>query len=408
MKFKAKISQFQALLQRTMPAIPRKSTLPVLEHLHFTLDDGHLQVIATDQDITIKSRLEVEAEAQGAILVPARKLNDIIKALGSTGEFEFSTNDETFEIIIITPLGKYSLKGLPAEEYIDLPELYGTENQQDDPDGTIISAGSGMKVKFEKNAIKRAAAKTVFAVSQDEFRPAMTGVLFEFTTGNFSAVSTDSFRLVQVKIHDENAGFPDETDIIVPSRAVDILSKVDSDVVMSDIQTQGKITHLRFDAGDTVFISKIIDERFPPYESVLPPSSDYQATVDLKDITSAIRRIAIVTSKISNQIRVKLTENNMFITGEDEESGDYGNESVPCDYSGPEMTIGFNYVYLEQALDNLFDESKDDKVVFNINEPTKPIIIKPINDDGNLLMLIMPVRLAARPVPGQDDSEGQE
>lgn len=392
MNFKVSLSEFQKILQKTLPAIPRKSTLPVLEHLHFSLEESKLKIIATDQDITILSKIDVEQIEAGAILVPARKLDILSKALGTTGDFEFITDDETYDIKIKTPNGTYRLKGLNPSEYLDLPELFESEKPDfnemaANEDGEIVSA----KLKAEE--ISRLANKTVFAVSQDEFRPAMTGVFFEFRSTFMNAVATDSFRLVKAIVFAAGAVLPDELDIIIPARAVELLKKVDEDVIMSVIETNEKITHTRFDIGDTVFITKVIDERFPPYQSVIPDSSAFKAIVSHKEILGAIKRVAIVTSKVSNQIRIKFENDQLYITGEDEESGDYGNESITCDYSGDEMTIGFNFRYLEEALQNIESDLDNGQVAFHLSEPTRPIIIKPDDDKDDLLMLIMPVRL---------------
>ena len=391
MKFKVSLSDFQSVLQKTLPAIPRKSTLPVLEHLHFSLEGNKLKIIATDQDITIMSHINVETEEPGSILVPARKLDVLSKAMGNTGEFTFITNDETYEITIQTPNGKYGLKGLNTEEYLDLPELF--ESEKPDFESPVTDDAGKITAKFKASELARAAEKTVFAVSLDEFRPAMTGVLFEFKSTLFNAVSTDSFRLVKAIIFGEGAIFPDELDIIIPSRAVELLKKLEEDVVMSVIETNDKITHTRFDIGETVLITKVIDERFPPYDSVIPASSEFQSIVNHKEILSAIKRIAILTSTKSNQIRIKFEESQMFIAGEDEEVGNYGNETVRCDYNGDEMVIGFNIRYLEEALQNLDGDSKTGNVVFHVTEPTRPIVIKPQNEQDDLLMLVMPVRL---------------
>ena len=389
MKFTVSLSTFQDLLQKTLPAIPPKSTLPVLEHLHFELESNTLKVIATDQDITIMSQIGVSGEIDGKILVPGRRLNEIIRALGNQGEVHFEANLENYEIKLKTQNGHYSMKGLNPNEYLEIPELF--ESHKPDLEDTDKDS----QAFFTKDDINRLASKTVFAVSSDEFRPAMTGVLFQFRGDHVNAVSTDSYRLCRaIAQPEEGRQYPDELDIIIPSRSVELLRKPDDDVFMSVIENNGKITHCRFDIGDTIFITRIIDEKFPPYESVIPQDNDKFVTVERGELLSAIKRVAIFTSNISKQIKLILEENKIYLKGKDEEIGTDGDEYIPCEYTGSNMEIGFNYKYLEEALQNIDGKTEEDKIVMSFSEPTRPSLLKRSKDDENLLMLIMPVRIS--------------
>lgn len=391
MKFSVTLSDFQKVLQKTLPAVPPKSTLPVLEHLNFTLEGNELGVIATDQDITIKSTITVSGSEDGSILVPGRKLSDIVKRLGNQGELEFSTNPDNYEITIIQGKGKYGMKGLNPEEYLDLPELFESHK----PDLSDDSQNDKFNCLFHHEELARLAEKTVFAVSSDEFRPAMTGVLFQFRNDTIYSVATDSYRLVQANLKSDKFSFKEDLDIIIPARSVELMNKFDDEVIMSAIETQGKITHTRFDSGNTVFITRIIDENFPPYESVIPDNNELIATINKDDLLAGIRKVELFTSSISKQIRVVLEPNNMIIRGEDDETGNHGKDEIPCDYDGEKFEIGFNHKYLDDALKNIDSkDTEDGLVVMTFSEPSKPTIIKPKNEEDNLLMLVMPVRLS--------------
>ncbi len=395
MKFSVKLSDLQKLLEKTLPAIPPKSTLPVLEHLHFSLNADNLEVIATDQDITIMSKLQVAGETEGSILVPGRKLNDIVKLLGTEGNITFEADTDNYDIKLKTDDGNYSMKGLNTEEYLDIPELFDSgPSTIEKPD--IAAADTGpASASLTKDEMRRLSSKTVFAVSQDEFRQAMTGVLFEFRGNRVNSVATDSYRLSKAVVKREENSFPVELNIILPARSVELLKKVDDDVVVSVIESQGKITHTRFDIDNTVFITKVIAEKFPPYESVIPDSNELMAVVDQRKLMQAIRRVAIFTSEISKQIRLRMTENHISITGKDEEYGTDGSEELPCEYTGKEIEIGFNYRFLEEALQNMDVSEKDDyKLLITFSEPTRPVLIKPKDEENELLMLIMPVRIS--------------
>jgi DNA polymerase-3 subunit beta len=395
MKFSAPLSEFHKTLQKTLPAIPPKSTIQVLEHLSMRLEGSKLNIIGTDQDITIMSTLEVTGETDGSILVPAKKLNEIVKALGTKGTFEFTASDDSFDITIVTSKGKYGMKGLNPDDYLDLPELFDSEKPEinNEMDSGTIEVGTP-SAQFLKDDIVRLADKTVMAVSTDEFRPAMTGVLFQFRENYVNAVSTDSFRLVKAVVRSEKADFPQEFDVIIPAKSVELLRKSDKDVEMSVIESNGKVSHLRFDYGNTIFITRVINEKFSPYESVIPTDNPFYAIVDKGEIEEAIKRVSIFTSTFSKQVKFKFDRNVLTISGEEEETGNQAVEQINCDYIGDPLNIGFNYKYFEEALNNIHDEETEDNLVkLSFSEPSKPALLSSTKEDDDLLMLIMPVRI---------------
>lgn len=389
MKFTSSLLDFQKALQRTLPAIPRKSTIPVLEHLHFSLTENSLRMIATDQDITIMSRMDVEGTEDGSILVPGKKINDIIRALGSEGTIEFAANPEKFDIKIKTTFGKYTIKGLDPDEYLTLPELFQSEK----PEINEFNEYSGKAALIKKEDIMRLADRTSFAVSEDEFRPAMNGVLFQFRETFINAVSTDSFRLVRATSYADKPSYPADKDIILPQRAAELLKKVESDVIISFIENRKKTTHVRFDIDSTVIVSRLIDEKYPPYETVIPQNNDLLATISRSEFLSSIRRVAVVTSTLSNQLKIRLEKDQITVIGHDDEYGSEGIETLPCDYSGKNIDLAFNFKFLEQAIEHLNEEGSENQIIVSISEPNKPVLIRPNAEGDKLLMLIMPVKI---------------
>lgn len=385
MNFTVNLNELQEAVNKTLPAIPPKSTLPVLEHLKFELSNNKLEIVSTDQEITIKTEVQVEDATDGKILVPGRKLNDILKALGKTEKILFKTDESNYEIDIETSFGTYKMKGLSNNEYIELPELFEAnsdiENKPVEEVATIPQAD-----------VIRLADKTAFAVSNDDFRPAMTGVLFQFRNTYLNAVSTDSYRLVKATYNTEPGQLPDELDIIMPSRTMDLLKKADSDVEFSFIKNNEKVTHIRFKIGKTVYISRIIDERFPPYESVIPTNNSITLTVNKSQLQSAIKRVAIFANDITKQLKVNISGSEMKLTAQDVDSGTKADENISCTLEGNDVEIGFNYKFLDEAIGHL-NSNDDDEVVFTLSESNKPALIMPERDSKDLLMLIMPVRL---------------
>ena len=395
MKFTATLTSFHKVIQKVLPAMPRKSTLPVLENFNFILTGNELRIVATDQEITIMSKLEVEGEEDGSILVPGRRINEIVKALGETGNLSFASDDTTYEITIRTATGKYGMKGEDTQEYLALRELFESEKPPINiEDGSFVpAAGKTAAAFFKKDAIVNLTEKTVFAVSADEYRPAMTGVLFQFKGNHVNAVATDSFRLCKVVHRTENEIYPDDMNIIIPARAADLLKKSDDDVIFSFIRTMDKITHIRFDIGETVIISRIIDEKFPPYENVIPLESSFVASIPYKKAISAIKRAAIFTSKVNHQVKLNFNEQTLTIFSEDEETFSNATELIECEYTGEDTVIAFNCIYLEQAISNIDGDDENLKFVITFSEQARPVLIKRTLEDNDLVMLIMPVRL---------------
>ncbi|MBM2813966.1 MAG: Beta sliding clamp [Ignavibacteria bacterium] len=400
MQFTASIGEFQKLLQKTLPAVPPKSTLPVLEHLHFALSGNELSVVASDQEITIMSKINVTGSADGSVLVPGRRLSEIVKALGSEGNIDFFSDEAKSDIKLQTTFGKYNMKGLDAEEYLDIPELFKSKPEYN-IDTSHETTPSG--ASFTKDEIVRLAQSSGFAVATDEYRPAMTGMLFQFRGTYINAVSTDSFRLVKAVCKPENASYPVDTDVIIPSRTTELMKKIDADSVFSFVKSQGKLTHIRIEYGNTMLVSRLINEKFPPYETVIPTDSKVKAYADCREVLSAIRRVSIFSNAISKQIRMAFDSEQITIIGEDEDSGTLADEKIPCEFAGDRVQIGFNYKFLEEALHHIDADTEDKRVVFNFSDPNRPIIIKPDNDKENLLMLIMPVRISSSSTYNDED-----
>jgi DNA polymerase-3 subunit beta len=396
MKFKVTLQELQKALDKTSPAMPKKSTLPILEHFNFKLSEGELRIIATDQDLTIMTFLKVESSEDGEILVPGKRINDFVKTLDGSDEIEISTTDK-YDIKLKTATGKYSMKGIAPEEYLVLNELF--ESAKPDLENlkhiSVVDQAKNPAAFFGKDEMIRLAEKTVYAVGTDEYRPAMTGVLFQFKGEYVNAVATDSYRLVRAISKPSEGVFPQDLDVIIPARTMEQLKKVDNDVIISFIKTDTSITHIRFDIDDMVIISRLIDEKFPPYESVLPKNNELIAIVPKDQLLRAIRRTAIFTNKNSNMIKLNFENNLLTILGEDDDTASEGSEQITCEYSGEPILIGFNYKFLAEAVANVTDNTDDDetKVRMTFSEPTRPALITPSPDTEDLLMLLMPLRI---------------
>lgn len=395
MKFTVELKELNHALQKVSPALPRKSTIPALEHFYFILTDDQLKIIATDQNITIMNQISVNPIEGGKVLVPGKRLTDIIKALDENKEITFSSNPETFTITLKSSYGKYTMKGLDPEDYLDLPELFHSQK----PNIGNLVAPLSPEVKLQAAVISAkklvwCADRTVFCVSKDDFKPAMTGVYFQFQGEKLNFVSTDSFRLTCATVQKSSGNvFPDNLSVIIPARTVELLKKVTDDVIISFIKTDESISHTRFDFSDVVLITRVIDETFPKYESVIPTSNNLTLKINKKEILSALRRVSLFSNINSKQVKLEIQPDNLTLSTEDEESGSQGQETIPCEFNGSDFLIGFNYEFLAEAIENCVIEEESENVLLSFSEPTRPVLIRPENDQGNLIMLLMPIRL---------------
>jgi DNA polymerase-3 subunit beta len=198
---------------------------------------------------------------------------------------------------------------------------------------------------------------------------------------------------VKYKVNKPDGAVPEDLDIIIPARTVDVLKKIDSYTIVSFIEARGKKTHIRFDMGDSVFISRLINETFPPYETVIPTDFSFNLEFNHKDLLATINRVSIMTSMLSHQIRVHIENDTFSLTGQDESNGAHGIETLNCDYNGENFELAFNSKFLKEALENMSETGDEGKVILKFTEVNRPVIMIPKNDKDNLLILIMPVRV---------------
>jgi DNA polymerase-3 subunit beta len=269
-----------------------------------------------------------------------------------------------------TSNGHYALTGESAKEFPALPQFKTTE-----------------ETTIDVSTLKKIIHRTLFAVSTDELRPAMMGVLFQSAGSELRAVSTDGHRLVKVQHKISKAG-SFKRDIIIPAKALHIVSKsIDAgsvNVAMSD-------THIQFSFNNTFLVSRLIDESYPNYESVIPSENDKMLHVGREPMIASIRRVSLYSSATTHQIKLDIGKSNMTVSAQDIDFGGEAKESIECEYQGEKLEIGFNSTYVLDMLTHLESE----KVMFKFSSPTRAGIVSPAgsSEDESITMLVMPVRL---------------
>jgi DNA polymerase III subunit beta len=371
MKFSVSSLDLQKTLIKAGSVIPSKSTMPILENYLFKLKGDNLEITATDMEMSIHTSMKVSGEQNGSIVIPAKRLMDTIRALPNVN-LKFIADVNTNKIIMQTEKGEYRLTGQPATEYPDIPQLKDEE-----------------EILIETELLKKVINKTVFAASVDELRPAMTGVLFQLKKGHLRAVATDGHRLVKIT----NTTFDSlkkERDVIIPTKSLNVISKHFEEKIKSISIDEN---HVMFNFDNTLMITRVIDEKYPNYESVIPTDNKLVLLVNKSELLSSVKRTSLYASSTTHQVRFSINKNVMNISAEDIDFGSEAKETISCEFTDDNLEIGFNANYVVDMLTHLEDE----EIEFLLSTPSKAVMIKPKNQSENeeLMMLVMPVRLSS-------------
>jgi DNA polymerase-3 subunit beta len=387
MKFTAQISDLQKCLQKTIPAINARPAFELLELFSFELVGNELTVIASDIEITILSKLTVQGTEDGGILVSAKTINDIVKGLPADKELSFEASEDDFIITLKSGKSTFELQGIDIDEYIELSELFKNDVPKEGDKNTIF---------FKQDTIKKMADKTFFAISKDDYRVNMCGVLFQFRETYVNAVSTDSFRLIRYTHFAEGGQkFPADLSLLIPEKAMDIFRKIDADAILSYDSSKEKPLMLRIDYGNVIMVTKLIKETFPKYESIIPVSSNCNATFDISAFLDALKIVNPVVNPTTKQCKLEFSKSILKIIGEDSDKGRKGTAEIQCELeNADDFIIVFNIGYLNEMVSNISSNETTNNLIdmYFINSD-KAALIKPKSDTDQVLEILMPTRL---------------
>jgi DNA polymerase-3 subunit beta len=370
MKFIVSSSALLKQLSAISGVITSNPVVPILENFLFEINDGALKVTASDLQTSMITEMDVEARESGSIAVPARILMDTLKNLPEQ-PVTFSIDEETYTIEISSDNGRYKLAGENATDFPRTPEV-------NDPYGVDIPA----------DTLQNAIANTLFAVSNDELRPAMTGVYIQLRDTNATFVATDGHRLIRYRRVDVAADI--DNNIIIPKKALNLLrTTLPSGATPVTVEFNASNAFFKF--NNVKMICRLIDERFPDYENVIPVDNNNKMVINRLEFLSSMKRIAIYANKTTHQVRLKITGSELQISAEDLDFSNEAMERLSCDHDGDDIEIGFNARFLIEMLNNL--DSTD--VQLNLSKPNRAGLLVPRDKDENedILMLVMPVML---------------
>lgn len=368
MKLAIAKEQFLNGLQAVQNVVSTRSTLPVLSNVLLRAEESRLELTATDLDVTIVCGVEAEIKETGASTLPAKKLLGIVREL-SAHEIELEVNSKNVCTLQAGP-SFYKINGLPAE---DFPPVQNFEEKQ--------------KITIDQEKFKAMLRRTSYAVSLDESRYVLNGILFSIKEHKITLIATDGRRMALV---DDEMDVPEgnEVDAIVPTKAINELNRL--------LQASGT-TEMRFTGNQVAFnllqesglatllISKLIDGNYPNYRQVIPKATGERIALVREEFLHALRRAEIMTSEKTNSVKLSFTRNNLTITANTPEVGE-ARESIAVNYQGPDIAVAFNPIYLMDPLKAL----DEDEIFLELTDELSPGVVK-VN--GPFLYVIMPMRM---------------
>ena len=375
MKFKINKDHFSNGLQQVLNVVGTRAAMPILGNVLIEAQSGHLSLTTTNLDIGIRCRITAEISSEGSITLPVRKLATIVKELPQKEVFvEVESNNQAK----ITSGGShFKVMGIGTEDFPPLPSF---ENQH--------------VFKIEQDELSGMLKSVSFAQSTDENRYILNGVYFNFSDENLTLVATDGRRLALTSI-ELGANDTDTGSLILPAKTVTeierLVGKGDSvKIAFNDRQVAFEIA-IKDDEGDSglvdqiYLVSKIVEGNFPNYRQVIPKDTEHRVKIERELFLECVHRAALVTSEKSNSIKLKMSDNLMELTGSSAEYGE-SHESMAIAYTGPEVQVNFNPIFLMEPLRAL----SQDEVYFEFKDELNPGIIKTLD---HFLCVIMPLRL---------------
>lgn len=355
---------FQRGLSAVAATIPTRTTLPVLSNILVeTVEDG-LRVRGTDLDISVSVQTPADVDREGAITLPAKKVADIAREL--PGE-PVKLESEGGRVNLVCGKSKFRLNSLPADEYPSFPE---------------VAFGKGWSLR--SGDLQRLSAHTSFAVSNEETRPVLNGVLWQLRGAEMRMVATNGHRLAKMAVALEAA--TDEEDLIVPPKGLQQVERLfDAEDELAIARSE---SHLGFKTDRIQVYTRLIEGPYPNYEQVLPKDNDKECVANREQLAAVIRRVAIVASDQTHRVRLSFGAERLALAVQTPDLGEAEDE-MAVNYSGAPLEIGFNAQYLLEVL--RYIESEDVKVA--MSAPERPATFEPVGGEQDYVCLVMPLRL---------------
>lgn len=364
MKFSASKDKLLEGLQQVQNVVSTRTTLPILSNVLVQASEGALHLTTTDLDVSVRGSVEAQIEKTGSTTLPARRLFTIIKEL-PTSEVMVEVDAKNYASIR-SGQSFFKIIGLPEEEFPSIPQF---------EDAKVFN----IKQKDLKDGLRR----TAYAISTDETRYVLNGILCCFRENKITLVATDGRRLAMADLELE---FPrsQEVDVIVPSKAVGELQRLLKDE--GEVKVSVGEKQIAFELNGTFLVSKLIEGNYPNYRQVIPAETKERVTLERETFLNSIRRVSLLASEKSNSVKLVFSKNNLDITANSPEIGE-AKETIAVNYKGRDLTIAFNPEFLMAPLRNL----TEDEVFLDLTDEMSPGVVK---IHAPFLYVLMPMRIS--------------
>lgn len=365
----------QTGIQAVQNIVSARSALPILSNVLLEAVEGKLVFRATDLDISISTSVPTIVFDEGAITVPAKRFADVVKELPNISiSLEVEQEGSDFGVVTIkSERGVFKMMGIEKDEFPNFPD---------------VSADNQFVIEDKK--LKHLIQKVIYAVSTDETRPALCGVLFEVASETITAVATDGKRLAKFELDVETGVESDEPlQVIVPPKALSHFNHLVGSNPQ-DVEVTFDDNYIVFQFGDTTIYSRLIEGPYPDYRQVIPTDNDKTLVVNRADFASALRRVSILANQQTRQVRLFMQTNKIDLSANTSDVGE-AKEGIQANYVGEEMSIGYNATFLLDILKNV--DSEEIKMEFS-TPVGAGIFVPSMQEEGeDYMTLCMPLRL---------------
>ena len=373
MKFIVSSLKLLKSLQALSGVIGSNNTLPILDDFLFQLSDSGLKITVSDLETTMTVNLMPDVmEGAGEVTIPARILLDIMKNFPDV-PVTVNIAEDTLAVVLNAGEGQYKLSGHKSDEFPQIPVMEDTSVWE-----------------LPADVLARGFEKTVFATGNDEIRPIMSGVLMEMKENYMTFVATDAHKLVRYRRTDIRSDV--QASFIMPKKPINQLKNLLGSLGDEPVKIEFNRTNASYVFGDYKLVCRLIEGHYPNYEAVIPAKNPNQLVIDRQSFLSAIRRVAVFSSKATHQVRFKIAGQEILLTAEDIDFYNEAKERLACSYTGDDIEIGFNSRFFQEMLNNLDTE----EVKLEMSAPNRAGIVTPVNNETageDILMLLMPVML---------------
>ena len=370
MKFIVSSALLLKELQKLGGIINNTNTLPILDNFLFEVNKNNLIITASDLETTFSSIINVESELDSMVALPARLLLDTLKTFPEQPLTFLKTEKNTVEISANN--GKYAVAYVGGEEFPKAPQVIDSKT-----------------IQIKSNTLHTAINSTLFASGNDDLRPVMSGVFFQFSSEALTFVATDAHKLVKYSRTDIKA--EETAEFIMPKKPLQLL-KVILQGSEEDLSIEYNDTNAQFRFGDSSLTCRLIDGKYPNYEAVIPKENPNQMQINRVNFLNSVKRVSIFSNKTTYQIRLNIAGTAIQISAEDFDYSNSAEERIDCEYQGEDIKIGFNSRFLIEMLNGL----DCNNVKLSMSLPNRAGLLTPLDntEEGeSVTMLVMPVML---------------